>query len=136
MWVANSIWVVPTAAAAFLFLLFPTGQLRSPRWRPAAWFVSGVFALVLASAVVSATRIWSHPFVSFNQAQGGPVLRLELLLVPIAFLVSVAAATVRFALVSTRLTAARSAQGPGQGDQVQRGQRPGRRRSHQVAAVS
>ncbi len=100
MWVANSIWVVPAAAAVFLFLLFPTGQLRSRRWRPAAWFVSGVFALIMVSAVVGATRVWSHPFMSFNQAQGGPVLSLELLLVPIAFLVSVAAATVRFALAS------------------------------------
>ena len=41
MWLANWIWVIPFAMLAFLFLLFPTGQLRSPRWRPAAWFVGG-----------------------------------------------------------------------------------------------
>src|SRR5580658_11034617 len=38
-WLSNWIWVIAVAALAFLFLLFPTGRLRSRRWRPAAWFV-------------------------------------------------------------------------------------------------
>jgi hypothetical protein len=36
MWVSNWIWLIPLAMLAFAFLLFPTGRLRSPRWRPAA----------------------------------------------------------------------------------------------------
>ena len=44
-WLSNWIWVIPVAVLAFVFLLFPTGRLRSRRWRPAAWFVGGVFTL-------------------------------------------------------------------------------------------
>ena len=51
-----------TAALAFLLLLFPTGRLRSPRWRPAAWFLAAAFTLTAASQLVRATRFWSHPF--------------------------------------------------------------------------
>src|SRR5215468_1377097 len=40
-WLYNWTWVIPFGVLAFVFLIFPTGQLRSPRWRPAAWFVSG-----------------------------------------------------------------------------------------------
>jgi MFS superfamily sulfate permease-like transporter len=55
--------VIPLAALAFVFLLFPTGRLRSRRWRPAAWFVGGasVFAavvlLVLAYAIVTGVLV-------------------------------------------------------------------------------
>jgi hypothetical protein len=38
-WLSNWVWVIPIAMLTFLFLLFPTGRLRSRRWRPAAWFV-------------------------------------------------------------------------------------------------
>src|SRR5215471_7926267 len=55
MWLANWIWVIPIAALAFLFLLFPTGQLRSARWRPVAWYVGGSLALVEIAALVVAT---------------------------------------------------------------------------------
>jgi hypothetical protein len=33
MSVSNWVWVIPLAILAFVFLLFPTGRLRSPRWR-------------------------------------------------------------------------------------------------------
>jgi signal transduction histidine kinase len=96
MWVSNAIWSIPTAAIAFVFLLFPTGRLRSRRWRPAAWFVAAVFTLVLAAAMAVATRVYTRPFTSFASAQQPGVLRLELVLVPVAMAVSVAAVTVRF----------------------------------------
>ena len=51
---------------AFVFLLFPTGHLRSRRWRPAAWFVAAAFALAAVVVLVTATRYWSHPFISFS----------------------------------------------------------------------
>jgi DNA-binding SARP family transcriptional activator len=33
-WVGNSIWIPILVVAALIFLLFPTGRLRSQRWRP------------------------------------------------------------------------------------------------------
>src|SRR6266540_3439925 len=52
-WAGNSIWIPFLATAVFVFLLFPTGRLRSPRWLPlvalglvfgAAAFASEAFA--------------------------------------------------------------------------------------------
>ena len=40
-WVAHWIWPVNFAALSFLVLLFPTGRLPSPRWRPIAWLLGG-----------------------------------------------------------------------------------------------
>ncbi|HZD02583.1 MAG TPA: hypothetical protein VFA46_21070 [Actinomycetes bacterium] len=36
-WVLNWVWVLPLALLPFFFLLFPSGRLRSPRWRVVAW---------------------------------------------------------------------------------------------------
>jgi hypothetical protein len=94
-WLYNWSWVIQTAMLAFLFLLFPTGRLRSRRWRPAAWFVGGAFALMGVVALVSATRFWSDPFSSQAQSTAAPTAYLVLL--PAALLVSVAAVVVRFA---------------------------------------
>ena len=98
MWLANWIWAIPIAALAFLFLLFPTGQLRSRRWRPAAWFVGGTFALTTVSLLVNASRLWADPFGA-TSASAIPALLLAVLiiLVPAALVVSVAAVVVRFA---------------------------------------
>jgi hypothetical protein len=49
-WVGNWIWVPGHACIVLLFLLFPTGQLLSPRWRPVAWLGVGATALVLIAA--------------------------------------------------------------------------------------
>ena len=94
-WVGGSIGGgIPIGALAFLFLLFPTGHLRSPRWRPAAWFVGGAFTLVTVAGLVFATQAWDHPF---SQSTGGGVIGW--LFVP-SFLaglaVSLAAVVVRF----------------------------------------
>jgi signal transduction histidine kinase len=96
-WLTNWSWVIQLALLAFLLLLFPTGQLRSRRWRPAAWFVGGAFALITVALLVGATRTWSHPFSSFNQALTRPAFTTVLILLPAALLVSVAAVVVRFA---------------------------------------
>jgi hypothetical protein len=98
MWLANWIWVIPIAMLAFLFLLFPTGQLRSRRWRPAAWFVGGTFALATVSLLVNASRLWMDPFGT-TSAPGIPPLLLAVLIIlmPAALVVSVAAVVVRFA---------------------------------------
>jgi hypothetical protein len=98
-WLANSIWVIPTALLAFLFLLFPTGQLRSRRWRPAAWFVGGAFALTAVWAMIAASSEWAHPFASSSQGTGltGLLNLMTAFLVSAALLVSVVAVVVRFA---------------------------------------
>jgi hypothetical protein len=62
-WLSNGSWVIPLAMLAFVFLLFPTGQLRSRRWRPAAWSVGAAFALAAVVVLVTATRYWSYPFI-------------------------------------------------------------------------
>jgi signal transduction histidine kinase len=98
MWLANWIWVIPIAMLAFLFLLFPTGRLRSRRWRPAAWFVGGTFALTMVSLLVNASRLWADPFGA-TSAPGipPPLLAVLIILMPAAVVVSVAAVVVRFA---------------------------------------
>jgi signal transduction histidine kinase len=98
MWVSNWIWVIPLAMLAFVFLLFPDGRLRSSRWRPAAWFVGSAFALATADALVTATRIWSHPFAtSFGQLGNPAAVAVTYVLLYAALVVSVAALVVRFA---------------------------------------
>jgi signal transduction histidine kinase len=96
-WLSNWIFVVQVAMVAFMFLLFPTGRLRSRRWLPAAWFVAGVYTLTGLSQVVRATRVWSDPFSSFTRGQDPLVLVAILILLPATLLVSVAALVVRFA---------------------------------------
>src|SRR6266487_803035 len=96
-WLANWIWVIPVAMLAFVFLLFPTGRLRSRRWRPAAWFVGGAFTFTGVVLLVHATRIWSDPFGSASQAENPLLLATVLILVVAALVVSVVAVVVRFA---------------------------------------
>jgi len=96
-WFAYWIWVIPLAMLAFVFLLFPAGRLRSRRWRPAAWFVGGAFALIGVDLLVNATRFWSEPFSPASQAWDPLVLAPVLILMPAALVVSVVAVVVRFA---------------------------------------
>jgi hypothetical protein len=96
-WLSNWIWVIPPAMLAFLFLLFPTGQLCSRRWRPAAWFVGAVFVIFAVDLLVEATRIWPDPFSPANQVAHPPVRAALFILPPAALVVSVAAVVVRFA---------------------------------------
>ena len=97
MWLSNWIWVIPLAVLAFVFLLFPTGRLRTRRWRPAAWFVGGALALTTAAALAGAGRTWAHPFLTSFSELG--ILIVTATFVPLfaALLVSVAALVVRFA---------------------------------------
>ena len=98
-WLSNWIWVIATAMLAFLFLLFPTGQLRSRRWRPAERFVGGAFALTTVCALIAASSEWAHPFASSSQVAGltTVVFLMISFLISAALLVSVVALVVRFA---------------------------------------
>jgi hypothetical protein len=97
-WLSNWIWMIAVAALAFLFLLFPSGRLRSRRWRPAAWFVGSAFALATAGALIAATRSWAHPFASSTLDGLTALLGLmTAVLISAGLLVSVVAVVVRFA---------------------------------------
>jgi hypothetical protein len=97
LWVSTWIWLIALAMVAFLFLLFPTGRLRSRRWRPAAWFVGAVFALSTAAVMAGATREWANPSASFSQLVSPPVLAAIVICFPAALVVSGSAIVVRFA---------------------------------------
>jgi hypothetical protein len=100
-WLSNWIWMIAVAALAFLFLLFPTGQLRSRRWRPAAWFAGGASALAAVCAVIAASTEWADPFTLSGPGSPAGLTAFFLLmtnvLVSAALLVSVVALVVRFA---------------------------------------
>jgi signal transduction histidine kinase len=95
-WFANWIWAIPYALLAFVFLLFPTGQLRSPRWRVAAWSVAGANTLAVADLIAYATRIWWHPFTSYTPSSNPPDVNAAIVLMIVAAAVGVAAVVVRF----------------------------------------
>jgi hypothetical protein len=98
-WLSNWTWIIPIAMLTFLFLLFPTGHVRSRRWHLAAWFVGGAFALATAGSLIAGTRLWAHPFISSSQVTGLNALLFSVspFLISAALLVSVAALVVRFA---------------------------------------
>jgi hypothetical protein len=98
-WLLNAIWMVPIATLAFLLLLFPTGHLRSRRWRLAAWFEGGAFALITVWLLIIATQLWQRPFTPTSQLTGLTALLVHItsFLISAALLVSGAALVVRFA---------------------------------------
>jgi hypothetical protein len=96
-WLSNWTWMIPAAMLAFLFLLFPTGHVRSRRWRRAAWFVGGAFTFATGWLLIAATRSWAHPFTSSGHGLTVLFFLMSGFLISAALLVSVAALVVRFA---------------------------------------
>jgi hypothetical protein len=100
-WLSNWYWVIPVALVAFLFLLFPTGRLRSRRWRPVAWFAGGACALITVGQLIAATRTWAHPFTLYSSGipagLTGVLILMTTVLTSAVLLVSVVAIVVRFA---------------------------------------
>ena len=66
VWVAwISQWFLNVSSPALIilcFLLFPTGWLPSPRWRPLVWVVVGVAAVYAASAALAPGDLSDYPF--------------------------------------------------------------------------
>jgi signal transduction histidine kinase len=54
---AESAFAVVITNLAAMFVVFPTGRLPSPRWRPVAWAGLGLAGLTLAAFVVSARQV-------------------------------------------------------------------------------
>ena len=96
LWFANSFALVPIGTVVFLFLLFPTGRLRSRRWVPVAWFEAAILAFALVLSIAEATRYYSRPFAIYGGGQAPPLLQVENLLIPVAILLSVISLIVRF----------------------------------------
>jgi MFS family permease len=93
-WIASWVGLIPLGVLLFLFLLFPTGHVRSPRWRPVAWLVAGALALLTATALIASTEAWNHPYrQSFSSGLIG-LLFLLLLVAPLVL--ALAAVVVRF----------------------------------------
>ncbi len=97
-WISNWTGLIPLGVLCFLFLLFPTGHLRSARWRPAAWFVAGAFTLVTAFFLVFSTMSWNDPYggPSSGGSSGFSWWVLLPLLIVSSLVVSLAAVVVRF----------------------------------------
>ena len=68
-WLANVGGIVPIGILALLFLLFPTGRLPSPRWRPVGWVFGVAIETLFVLSIVASTSAWSDPF-----AESGPTL--------------------------------------------------------------
>ena len=96
-WLSNWTGFIPLGVLCFLFLLFPTGHLRSARWRPAAWFVGGAFTLVTVAFLVVSTMTWNHPYrPPASDGSGVQWWVILPLLFVAALAVSLAAVIVRF----------------------------------------
>jgi signal transduction histidine kinase len=54
---AESAFAVVITNLAAMFVVFPTGRLPSPRWRPVAWAGLGLVGLTLAAFVVSTRQV-------------------------------------------------------------------------------
>jgi hypothetical protein len=96
-WFSNGSFVIPFAMLTFVFLLFPTGHLRSRRWRPAAWSAAAAFALAAVLVLVTATRYWSDPFTSFSGGTPPAYLTAAFFLMAAGLVAGVTALVVRFA---------------------------------------
>jgi signal transduction histidine kinase len=81
----------------FALLLFPDGRLPSPGWRPVAWVVTAIFAWSNVTAIVGATLVWSHPFVSLYRVYTPGALASLRFPLPTALALCVLAVIVRFA---------------------------------------
>jgi signal transduction histidine kinase len=72
-WIANWVWGLGIGlTATFVLLLFPTGSLPSPRWRPVAWFAGFSMAALFAGNAFAPGVIESSHSVN-PLGIGGPV---------------------------------------------------------------
>ena len=89
----------PIFMLTFLFLLFPTGQVRSPRWGPVWWLLIVATCVGTFAGIYYATTTWSDPFPQSGTTRGRESVVLFLLgfLLPLAasLIVSLAAVIVR-----------------------------------------
>ncbi len=103
-WLAAWTGFIPLFMLTFLFLLFPTGEVRSPRWRPVWWLLIVSTIVATSAGLYYSTTTWSDPFPQSGSVAGtGSVLFfLVLFLVPlVASLIASLAAVIVRAIYST-----------------------------------
>jgi signal transduction histidine kinase len=91
---------VPVYFLAFIFLLFPTGEIRTERWRPVWWTLIVSTIVATTAAMYYATVSWRDPFAPQNNesASGAAVLAffaVFLLPLVVSLVSSLAAVVVR-----------------------------------------
>ncbi len=62
-WLSNLAQFFAVSSILFLVLLFPTGRLLSPRWRPVAWLAGTVIAVSVVSRALTPGPIENFPSV-------------------------------------------------------------------------
>jgi signal transduction histidine kinase len=89
-WLSNVLWPIPLVCLTLLFLLFPTGHLPSPRWRPVVWLIGVIFVLLTIASLILATASWSDPFEGINVAAGsvGDIARAGIVIAALAEIVA------------------------------------------------
>jgi signal transduction histidine kinase len=103
-WIAAWTGFIPIFMLTFLFMLFPTGEVRSRRWRPVWWLLVVSTVVATLAGAYYATTTWSDPYPQSGSVAGtgSVVLFLLLFLVPlIASLIASLAAVIVRAIYST-----------------------------------
>jgi signal transduction histidine kinase len=97
-WAANWTWAIAIAALVFLFLLFPTGNLPSPRWRVPARVAGAGMGILMTEGILFATLGWYHPFRQTNSSGFPSLLGFLAFAAPliIGLAISLVAVVVRF----------------------------------------
>ena len=85
-WLTSWVNFIPVYMLTFIFLLFPTGEVRSTRWRP-VWLLLVASTIVATIAAISfATSMWNDPYAQPNAGAGTTTVVFFLLgfLLPLA----------------------------------------------------
>ncbi|HTG46813.1 MAG TPA: GAF domain-containing sensor histidine kinase [Actinomycetota bacterium] len=89
-WIAGCTNFFPIYMLCFIFLLFPTGEVRSPRWRSVWWLLVAATSVATVATVAFSTASWHDPYPPTNDSPSGVIMALFLL----AFLLPLAASLI------------------------------------------